>query len=84
MGRIKSLMIKKAAKQLLQSKDVETSFTTNFDQNKIVLRNGTLPSKPMRNKVAGYISRLVRMRISPRQIKPKQEVRELPARYHPF
>ncbi len=57
MGRIKSLMIKKAAKQLL---DGEHKFTEEFDHNKKVLKN-TMPSKPIRNKIAGYISRLIRM-----------------------
>lgn len=58
MGRIKSLMIKKAAKQLL---DGEHRFTEDFEHNKKVLKN-TMPSKPIRNKVAGYISRLIKMK----------------------
>jgi len=68
MGRIKSLMIKKAAKQLLQG---ETSFTIDFKDNKTLLGNKSMPSKPIRNKVAGYISRLIRMKKSPRTIKIK-------------
>lgn len=58
MGRIKSTMIKKAAKQLL---DGEHRFNDKFDHNKNILR-GRMPSKPIANKVAGYITRLVRMR----------------------
>jgi ribosomal protein S17E len=57
MGRIKSLMVKKAARQLLD----EAAFDTTFENNKKVLRN-TMPSKPIRNKIAGYISRLMKMR----------------------
>ena len=57
MGRIKSLMVKKAARQLLDEK----VFNTEFDNNKKYLRN-TMPSKPIRNKIAGYISRLMKMR----------------------
>ena len=64
-------MIKKAAKQLLQGKDVETSFTESFEQDKKILGSNNLPSKSMRNKIAGYIARLVKMKKSPRVIKPK-------------
>ncbi|MCU0642622.1 MAG: 30S ribosomal protein S17e [archaeon] len=59
MGRIKPLMVKKAAKQLLEG---EHKFSESFEQNKKLLGNNTMPSKPIRNKVAGYISRLVRMK----------------------
>jgi ribosomal protein S17E len=54
MGRIKSTLIKKTARQLLQ---LENSFTTEFKDNKNILAD-TMPSKTMRNKIAGYISRL--------------------------
>lgn len=50
-------MIKKAARQLL-SEDLE--FREDFDYNKKLLKD-KLPSKPIRNKVAGYISRLVKI-----------------------
>ena len=56
MGRIKSLMIKKAAKQLIVA-DSE-GFNDKFEYNKKTLGNN-LPSKPIRNKVAGYITRLI-------------------------
>jgi len=58
MGRIKSLMVKKAAKQLLEG---ENEFSESFEHNKKIL-GSTLPSKPIRNKVAGYIARLIRMK----------------------
>ncbi|MEK6892927.1 MAG: 30S ribosomal protein S17e [Nanoarchaeota archaeon] len=54
MGRIKSLMVKRAAKQLLEGENV---FNEAFERNKKVLGN-TMPSKPIRNKIAGYLSRL--------------------------
>lgn len=60
MGRIKSTMIKKAAKQLLEG---EHSFNDSFEHNKKILGR-TMPSKPIRNKIAGYISRLVKMKKS--------------------
>ena len=58
MGRIKSLMIKRAAKQLL---DGENSFTDSFEHNKKLLKN-TMPSKSTKNKVAGYIGHVIRMK----------------------
>lgn len=57
MGRIKSLMVKKAAKQLIN----EDVFNTEFENNKKALKN-TMPSKPIRNKIAGYITRLMKAR----------------------
>jgi ribosomal protein S17E len=72
MGRIKSLMVKRAAKQLLDEKNESTArlFSPDFDANKKVLRN-TMPSKPIRNKIAGYIARLTRFKIE------KQKAEEL-------
>lgn len=58
MGRIKSLMVKKAAKQLLNTSP-EQQFTTEFAHNKRIL-GSTMPSKPIRNKIAGYMARLQR------------------------
>ena len=57
MGRIKSLMVKKAAKQMLSTS--AELFSTEFSHNKKILGR-TMPSKPIRNKIAGYISRLLR------------------------
>jgi ribosomal protein S17E len=56
MGRIKSTLIKKTARQLL---DGENSFTPEFDNNKKLLGRN-MPSKSMRNKIAGYLARLKR------------------------
>ena len=67
MGRIKSTLIKKTAKQLLEG---ENSFNDDFNRNKKILGN-LMPSKPLRNKIAGYIARLKRMQLKPREIKPK-------------
>jgi len=36
-------------------------FTGDFTDNKKILKN-SMPSKPIRNKVAGYIGRLVKMK----------------------
>lgn len=58
MGRIKSLLVKRTAKKLLEE---EGLFTERFGDNKKVLKN-TMPSKPIRNKIAGYMARLVKMK----------------------
>lgn len=58
MGRIKSAMVKKAAKQLVGKENM--TFNEDFENNKKILK-GLLPSKPIQNKVAGYISRLMKM-----------------------
>jgi len=60
MGRIKSTTVKRTTKQLLKG---EHSFTTDFNINKKLLRD-TMPSKSIRNKIAGYLARLVRMQKS--------------------
>ena len=54
MGRIKSSLIKRTAKNLLKEKNV---FTNKFDENKSPLGHA-MPSKSLRNKIAGYITRL--------------------------
>lgn len=79
MGRIKSLMVKRAAKQLL-AKD-EAKFNDTFEHNKQVLGGNTMPSKPIRNKIAGYMARLVKMKaiaakkaLEPKPIVAEQEV----------
>lgn len=55
MGRIKSTTIKRTAKQLVD--EMPESFTKDFDDNKKALGN-TMPSKKMRNKIAGQITRI--------------------------
>ena len=58
MGRIKSTMIKRAAHQMLKE---ENKFNGDFEHNKALLR-GTMPSKSVRNKVAGFIGHVIRMK----------------------
>jgi ribosomal protein S17E len=54
MGRIKTAMVKRTAHQLMVGND---DFSQDFEVNKKLLK-GLMPSKPIQNKVAGYISRL--------------------------
>ena len=58
MGRIKSTLVKRTAKELIKNK--EAGFNESFEDNKKLLV-GILPSKRIRNRVAGYIARLKRM-----------------------
>lgn len=54
MGRIKQMMVKRASKELMLKED---SFAEDFNPNKKIL-GSTMPSKKVRNKIAGYIARL--------------------------
>lgn len=54
MGRIKGALIKRTARGMLKE---ENNFNENFDKNKKLIGN-TMPSKSLRNKIAGYISRI--------------------------
>lgn len=58
MGRIKSTLVKRTSKQLIKEKEL---FTDQFEHNKRRLGSNTMPSKKMRNKIAGYIAHVVRM-----------------------
>lgn len=54
MGKIKSKLIKRSAKELIK-KGIE--FSEDFEINKKILGN-TMPSKKIRNQMAGYLSKL--------------------------
>jgi len=54
MGRIKSTLIKRTAENLIKE---NIEFSDNFEKNKKLLGD-TMPSKKIRNMVAGYITRL--------------------------
>jgi ribosomal protein S17E len=54
MGRIKSALIKRTARGLLKEKN---SFEPEFNKNKNLLGR-SMPSKRLRNRIAGYITRL--------------------------
>ncbi len=53
MGKIKSKLIKRSANILLKK---GIKFTENFEKNKKILKN-TMPSKKLRNQMAGFLSR---------------------------
>lgn len=56
MGKIKTRIIKRTAETL---KAKEIPFTESFEDNKKILGNN-MPSRKMRNQIAGYLARLKR------------------------
>ena len=74
MGRIKSTLVKRTAKQLLQS---DIHFDETFETNKKIL-GSTMPSKKIRNKIAGYMGRLNRMK---RELATKSVVKKTPEEF---
>lgn len=59
MGNIRTSFVKRTAKELIEN--YEGKFTTDFEENKkLVEEYSTVSTKHLRNKIAGYITRLVR------------------------
>jgi ribosomal protein S17E len=58
MGRIKTAMVKRATHELMKQ---DIDFSPEFDYNKKLLKD-TMPSKKVRNKIAGYIARLEKVK----------------------
>jgi small subunit ribosomal protein S17e len=57
MGRIKTTFVKRRTKELLKLHGEK--FTTDFEQNKVITRqHAKVPSKKLRNILAGYMTRL--------------------------
>ena len=62
MGRIKQTYLKRVAEGLLEQYP-ETFTTIDFDENKsLVGRHTDITSKSIRNKIAGYITRVVKQK----------------------
>ncbi len=61
MGKIRTTMVKRTARKLLES--YPELFTDSFEHNKIVVRKLVdVESKRVKNKIAGYITHLVKIR----------------------
>lgn len=58
MGKIKTRLIKRTGEEL-GKKERNISFSDSFEENKKILGN-TMPSKKIRNQIAGYLARLKR------------------------
>ena len=57
MGKIKSKVVKRTAEELVRQ---GINFTTDFQKNKEIIGN-TMPSRKIRNQVAGYLVRKTRV-----------------------
>jgi small subunit ribosomal protein S17e len=61
MGSVKPSYIKNFAMDLLKA--YETSFSPDFEQNKLMVSEYTdIKNKTIRNRVAGYITRVLRQK----------------------
>jgi len=59
MGRVRTKTVKKAARAMINSH--YTKLTLEFHTNKRVCEEiATIPSKPLRNKIAGYVTHLMK------------------------
>lgn len=67
MGRIKSKLVKRTANAMLREENV---FTTEFEDNKNILK-GSMPSRKIRNQIAGYIARINKRKLQ--EVKEKTE-----------
>ncbi len=54
MGKIKTKLVKRTGKKLVEK---GIKFSEDFAKNKKILGN-TMPSKKIRNQIAGYLTRL--------------------------
>ena len=59
MGNIRTSFVKRTSKELIES--YEGTFTTDFEENKKLVEEYTsVSTKHLRNKIAGYVTRLIR------------------------
>jgi len=57
MGKIKTKLVKRTAEELVKQ---GIDFTEDFQKNKKILGN-TMPSRKIRNQIAGYLVRKTRL-----------------------
>ena len=74
MGRIRQAFIKRAALEFYEKS--KERFTTDFEKNKEVLAEiANIDSKIIKNRIAGYITNLVRLKQEKRAL--EKEVAEI-------
>jgi len=67
MGKVRTEMIKRISMELMDR--YPKSFTIEFEQNKQFLKEiGLDVSKKLRNKIAGYVTTLVKIDMAPEQL----------------
>lgn len=76
MGRIKQMMVKRTTKELLKQ---GLPFSESFEHDKKMLGSNTMPSKKVRNKIAGYLARLRRAEIKAAQAEALKQSQPKPA-----
>lgn len=60
MGKVRSIAVKSMARKLVAQ--YGSRFTADFEENKRLVRElTTIKAKHLRNRVAGYITRLMKM-----------------------
>jgi len=63
MGRIKTQLVKRFALKMMR--EYPDTFKNDFSENKTLLNGiADIPSKKLRNIIAGYLTRLVKQRQS--------------------
>lgn len=60
MGKIKSKLIRRTTNTLLKE-DIE--FTESFEENKRLLGNKIMPSKKIRNQIAGLLAKIKKQKM---------------------
>jgi small subunit ribosomal protein S17e len=61
MGNIRTSFVKRISKELIER--YEDKFSTDFDENKMTVEElSSVSTKHLRNKIAGYVTRLVRQK----------------------
>ncbi|HID16520.1 MAG TPA: 30S ribosomal protein S17e [Candidatus Atribacteria bacterium] len=75
MGKVRPILVKRLARELLSR--YPDKFTLDFEENKRLVAELTdIKSKRLRNRVAGYITRLVRIRLRSEQEESEEELSE--------